>query len=133
MPAVSAARLLGIRGTGGVFTTGYHQPYVGKRDAQAVYPSLNGRRCATFIGCHFYWHGGPSVRKDWNDAGHPGIFVNRNRLTIDACNFADMAFRHLLVGPKAKSVIVAGTRFKGGLKIGKRGKAKVVTGQNISA
>jgi hypothetical protein len=73
MPAVSAARLLGIRGTGGVFTTGYHQPYVGKRDAQAVYPSLNGRRCATFIGCHFYWHGGPSVRKDWNDAGHPGI------------------------------------------------------------
>lgn len=42
-----------------------------------------------------------------------------------------MARRHLLVGRKAKSVIVTGTRFKGGLKLERRGKAKVVTGQNI--
>ena len=36
-----------------------------------------------------------------------------------------------ILGPKAKSVIVTATRFKGGLKLEKRGKARVVTGQNI--
>ncbi len=115
----------------GIFATGYQQPHVGKGDARAVYASLNGQGRATFIGCHFYWPGGPFVPKDWKDEGLPGIYTNGNGLTIDGCDFTDMARRHLLVGPKAKSVIVTATRFKGGLKLEKRGKARVVTGQNI--
>lgn len=116
----------------GIFATGYQQPFTGAGASRAVYASLAGKGRTTFIGCHFYWPGGPFVPKDWKDEGLPGIYLNGNGLTIDGCDFTDMARRHVVVGPKARSVIVTATRFKGGLKLENRGKAKVVAGQNIA-
>ena len=115
----------------GIFPTGYGQAYVGEGEAQAVYALLRGQGRTTFIGCHFYWPGGPFLPKDYPDAGHPGILLDGNGLTLDGCDFTDLARRHVLVGAKAKSVVVTATRFKGGMQLENLGKAEVVAGQNI--
>lgn len=116
----------------GIFNTGYKQPYVGLGERQAVYATLAGQGRTTFIGCHFYWPAGPFLPADFKDDGYPGIILNGNGLTIDGCDFTDMTRRHIRVGPKAKSVIVTATRFKGGLKLENRGKARVVAGHNVN-
>jgi len=115
----------------GIFATGYQHPLLGEGDQRAVYALLRGQGRTTFVGCHFYWPGGPFVPADWKDSGDPAIRLDGNGLTLQACDFTDLARRHVWVGPKARSVIVTGTRAKGGLRIENRGKARVVTGQNI--
>ena len=85
----------------------------------------------TFVGCHFYYPETPFVPKGFTDAGHPVIYSDGNGLTVNSCDFTGFDRNHIRLGPKAKSTLVTGSRFLGGLKLDTVGKGKVVTGDNI--
>ena len=47
------------------------------------------------------------------------------------CDFTGAKQNHVVLGPKAKSTVITGTRFLGGMKLENQGKGKVETGLNI--
>jgi hypothetical protein len=85
----------------------------------------------TFVGCHFYYPAGPFVPADLKPEDLPGIVSDGNGLTLSACDFTDVPYTHIWLGPAAKSTLVVGNRIKGGLKLANTGQGQVEAGLNI--
>lgn len=115
----------------GFFGTGHEMPYLSHGGIKASHALLRGQGRTTFLGCHFYYPEGPFVPKDFKDEGHPVIYCDGNGLTVSGCDFTGAKQNHVILGPKAKSTVITGTRFLGGMKLENRGKGKVEAGLNI--
>lgn len=116
----------------GLFGTGAGGlAYLSRDDARATHVLNRGLGRATFIGCHFYHPEGPFVPKGFTDAGHPVVYSDGPGLTVSGCDFTGFDRRHISLGAKAKSTVVTGSRFLGGLKLDNNGKGKVETGCNV--
>jgi hypothetical protein len=116
----------------GLFGTGFDPlPYLARGGVKASHVLHRGRGRMTFVGCHFYHPEAPFIPKGFTDAGHPVVYSDGNGLTLNGCDFTGFDRNHIRLGSKAKSTLVTGNRFLGGLKLDNAGMGKVVTGDNI--
>ena len=116
----------------GLFGTGFGAlPFLSHGEVRATHVLHRGRGRATFVGCHFYHPEGPFVPAGYADAGHPVVYSDGNGLTVSGCDFTGFSRRHLRLGASARSTVVSGSRFLGGLKVESEGAGKVVAGDNI--
>jgi hypothetical protein len=110
----------------GLFGTGTpDHPLLGTEVTRATHALHLGQGRMTFVGCHFYYPEGPFVPKGATEPEHPAVHSDGAGLTVSACDFTGIKRQHIRLGPTAKSTVVVGSRFLGGLRVENQGKGKL--------